>query len=1231
MEASMGWGHPEFGYVAALVDRYERTGDGEGLLGVVLPDETLSRLPRIRRRRQATLRLLALLRWYRYVQLPGVLGLIELRALTGVLDRLGGGAATLPEPLRALAAAVAVAGRDAPEVLHRDRIDQLVFLLHSGGVRDDWDALDAGSALAVRWLAEARRGYERAALLTDIAEVTYRYGRAGAPNGYARAEQHAAAAVAATGPADPHLANRLVLQARFAESLGTADARKRAVACYRRAAEAAGRRPPVDLRPLRGLAVGLASAYEATGSVAALVEAVQATRDLLRAIPPGNPDAAKVEVLLAGLCDVARTTIGEQAVTAILDGAVDLPQLQDALARSILDPRTPPEQLRTAASVLMAVLPAEDHRRPGALIAVAQAELNCCRSGTIDQATCAALELAARAVQGAPPERSTLRVEAYGTLAEVLRHVVCEHGDHSRVAEAVQAIRRTRDLLTHGDPLHAAQLGSLADMLGDLAGAVSDPSLRREVVALQRAAVERTPSGAEDRVFRLANLAGSLQELAVAEGDQGGIDEAVAFSREALAAVPVADPRRVGLLFNLAAELSNVISGEPSLARLDEAESAYLEGRALLPAGHPDQPRFMSAIALVRYKRHQLTGDRQALAEAVELARDAVATTPHAHPWWPQRNWYLARFADDLYRLDGQADVSLRAEALTAYAVAGRSPRMPAGDRIEARRRGAGLAHAGGDHAAALQALEAAIAEIPQLARRSLVSTVRLDMSRRLGALATEAAGIAIAAGQPDRALELLEQCRAVLHREAIAVQGHVGLLRGIDPGTADELERIESELAEADLYTQVQSINMVATVESTSGDIERRAETSFDPRPGSAADTRRLAGERDRILQRLAHDPRFEMLLTAPPLAQLRTRIHGGPVVAVLSHEDRGHALVLCGPPETPVRHLELPGMARSAVLAQVERLDNAVADAADAAVPFARRRAAQDDLHGVLEWLWDHAAGPVLELLDTLAPRQERLWWCPIGPLTRLPLHAAGHHRDPRPERTVLDRTVSSYTPTIATLAYALRDEPVPAAPADPDVLIIAVPRTPSRPPLPQAEAEARAVHGQVPGARVLLGDAADLATITAGLRDARIVHFACHADSGTGARLLGGSGLHLASGEKLTPIGVHSARPSQGELAFLSACGTAEAHPDLPDEPMHLAAGFQLAGFRGVIGTMWRTPDSPHIARAVYATLTSGGSAPPDTRQAATALTEALRSSRDAYLSSPTRWAAYLHVGA
>ncbi|WP_234372430.1 hypothetical protein, partial [Streptomyces noursei] len=90
---------------------------------------------------------------------------------------------------------------------------------------------------------------------------------------------------------------------------------------------------------------------------------------------------------------------------------------------------------------------------------------------------------------------------------------------------------------------------------------------------------------------------------------------------------------------------------------------------------------------------------------------------------------------------------------------------------------------------------------------------------------------------------------------------------------------------------------------------------------------------------------------------------------------------------------------------------------------------------------WTWNHVAGPVLDRWGRPGPapdgRWARLWWSPGGARAPRPLHAAGHHGEatgPAPReaaaapagtgpapRTVLDRVVSSYTPTVGAIRYA------------------------------------------------------------------------------------------------------------------------------------------------------------------------------------------------------------------
>jgi CHAT domain len=122
----------------------------------------------------------------------------------------------------------------------------------------------------------------------------------------------------------------------------------------------------------------------------------------------------------------------------------------------------------------------------------------------------------------------------------------------------------------------------------------------------------------------------------------------------------------------------------------------------------------------------------------------------------------------------------------------------------------------------------------------------------------------------------------------------------------------------------------------------------------------------------------------------------------------------------------------------------------------------AAQRRIVAMLGWLWDVIAEPVLERLRVSGPPTDeewpRVWWCVSGLLSFLPLHAAGHHhtRSDTVPKIVADRFISSYTPTIRSLAYSRRAlstirRDIDAADPGKRMLVVAMPHTRMRPIFP------------------------------------------------------------------------------------------------------------------------------------------------------------------------------------
>jgi hypothetical protein len=349
--------------------------------------------------------------------------------------------------------------------------------------------------------------------------------------------------------------------------------------------------------------------------------------------------------------------------------------------------------------------------------------------------------------------------------------------------------------------------------------------------------------------------------------------------------------------------------------------------------------------------------------------------------------------------------------------------------------------------------------------------------------------------------------------------------------------------------------------------------------------------------------------------------------------------ALILRDQPQSPVEPVQLPGLSAGTAAENIRRLLAARWTIADPGTSRGERAAAEQQLTRVLEWAWDAIAEPIMNRLGRAgtpagSETGPHLWWCPVGSLSYLPLHAAGYHRDrpaAAPARSVLDRALSSYTVTARALAFARQRSPDPD-PGGSGALVVAVPELAGATPLPGASSEAECIGRYIPSALQLSGPAATRAAVLRALSAHAVAHFACHGLSDwsdpTRSRLL----LHDDAREPLTAGAITQLRLDHAELAYLSACSTAETAPAAADEAVHIASAFQLAGYSHVVATLWPVGDATaaRVCDDFYRTITADGTRPPATARAAAALHEAVRRLRDERPGNPFSWAGYLHVG-
>jgi CHAT domain-containing protein len=291
------------------------------------------------------------------------------------------------------------------------------------------------------------------------------------------------------------------------------------------------------------------------------------------------------------------------------------------------------------------------------------------------------------------------------------------------------------------------------------------------------------------------------------------------------------------------------------------------------------------------------------------------------------------------------------------------------------------------------------------------------------------------------------------------------------------------------------------------------------------------------------------------------------------------------------------------------------------------ARARAATETmLTDLLGWMWDVIAEPVLRSLRLPeAAEPPRIWWCPTGPLTLLPLHAAGHHTQ---RRTVMDRVVSSYTPTLRALLEARR--PLDRAMSGTGrLLVVGLGRTPGQRPLPGVEAELATLARLVPAEHRtdLLGAEATRDAVRAALRTHRWAHFSCHGNQELDDPSRGGLILH----DGVLTIADLTAERYHAEFAWLSACKTATGGVHLPDEAITLAAALHYTGYRHVIANLWSVYDSADttdLSARIYEEIAAGGRLRPD--RSARALHRAVLRLRDATVDRPSIWTPFMHIG-
>lgn len=763
------------------------------------------------------------------------------------------------------------------------------------------------------------------------------------------------------------------------------------------------------------------------------------------------------------------------------------------------------------------------------------------------------------------------------------------------------AIRLGKEFLTRCDEDDSKRSAQLIDTAAELAALYERTGILahlEEAVSMGREGLENTSRDSSDLTLAHGNIGAALSSRSQATGSLVDLEEAVTHARAALDATSEDCPTRHNQLHNLASVLlKKLVRIQDDVMELDEAIALSREAIASVPRGHPDLATYLNRLMGGLNKRHDKRGSYRDLEEGIRIGRQIVEATNHIYSG---RTFAVSTFAvllkkrfraeGSLSDLDEAIGVSQRALNHTPEDSPSRTEHWKTlGDLFAARitknrddndihqaveSYRAAVNHAAGqplrriiaaasvmpfcqEYNDAYDIGRTAIALIPSLvAARSLETSDRQHLLSHTAGLTAATVGAAVKLNkEPSEVLDLLEQGRGVLGSSLGEMRTDIKELERDFPGLAEEFIRLRDEL---DSSTRVDTITQANHSKKNDGDRRRNVAKSFDE-----------------LLLEIRQKAGFGDFLGPLNTEQILAAAAYGPVVVINSSWMGCQAIVIQEQTFTTLGFRDLK---------EYEIID----------------RASVGDFGSVetLEFLWDNITGPVLELLGfTGTPLLEQdwphVWWIPTGPISRFPLHASGRHQE-RSGKTVMDRVISSYSTSLKALVRGRRQREVTAGPSQ--ALLVAMEKTPGQDPLPKARDEIDAVSSTCSSMamRPVTG-VSDKKNALSYLRDCKIFHFAGHgntdSDNPSKSYLCFDTKDHLTVGDLLA-LNLHERLPF---LAYLSACSTGHVQDDkFIDESIHLISACQLAGFRHVIGTLWKVQDDHcvDVARGTYECIKDGG---------------------------------------
>ncbi|MCJ1440094.1 MAG: hypothetical protein MMC23_000576 [Stictis urceolatum] len=769
------------------------------------------------------------------------------------------------------------------------------------------------------------------------------------------------------------------------------------------------------------------------------------------------------------------------------------------------------------------------------------------------------IRLARRLVYQLPLEDPG-RVAKANTISVYLKGLYDRTGVKIYLEEAIRLVREAIEAAPLDHAHRATLLGNLAGFLYkryDRDGASEDIE---EAITLGEWAIKITPELDPKMPDALTNLALNYSQLYKRIKLIGTLYKAIDLAQRAVDMSTRSAPKRATYLNNLAACLSSLYAETNDFKDNQKAAEAQEQALDATPSEDPSRGLMLGNLADFISRRYFVTKEREHLDKAIRISMEAIEKTPEEH-YYQGGNYYRVgelfreRHAHHGDPKDFEQAIQYLNNGLTSSS-SPLSSRIMAGRTLCLCQFGASYYESAGKTIINIAALIRSLAP-PFLEPK--------DVQDQLGEIATagsEAASVAAIVNTcPDLAIRILEVTQNVFTSSIEELRDETSNLSQEYPELAAELEEARRGLDYCAISTgpSLSEAEYVGLREQ--GKRKREAHSRLE-----------------QLLVQIRQKTGFEHFMLQPSKEDTMAAASEGPIV-IINGSFYGSSAFIIEPHRIQVVHLPL--------LDDMSKMRDVW-------------RKVSLGVIGMLEWLWDAVAEPVLLALGFINTPPDgkwpNIWWISIGLLSKLPIHAAGYHTDGS-SRTVLDRVISTYSLSIQSIIKGRRRKiPHPSDPAK--ALLVAMKDTPERESLPFAVDEVEMIRDICRQTFIeTLEPVPRKEPILANLQDCHIFHFAGHghtseSNSLYNSLLLEDWAMDPLTVENLLSVNLQKRSPF---LAYLSACGTGRITNEKHlNENLHLISACRLAGFRHVIGTLWEVEDEKclDISRTIYQSLVKDG---------------------------------------